>query len=75
MECRSLRASPCTDEPGLTAGRRYRLMMKNLSAGDHPMHLHRHTFEVKRVAGSAELQELRKDVVLVPAKRHRGGRI
>ncbi len=59
---------PHTDEPTLVAGLRYRLLMKNLSADDHPMHLHRHTFEVKRIDGSAELQGLRKDVVLVPAK-------
>ena len=59
---------PHTDEPALQAGRRYRLVMKNLSMDDHPMHLHRHTFEVRQVSGSAELQGLRKDVLLVPAK-------
>jgi FtsP/CotA-like multicopper oxidase with cupredoxin domain len=52
----------------LRTGTRYRMVMKNLSNDDHPMHLHRHTFEVKRVAGSGELHGLRKDVVLVPAK-------
>ncbi|QHN03514.1 copper oxidase [Granulicella sp. WH15] len=59
---------PHTDEPVLQAGRRYRLVLKNLSIDDHPIHLHRHTFEVRRVDGSAELAGLRKDVVLVRSK-------
>jgi FtsP/CotA-like multicopper oxidase with cupredoxin domain len=59
---------PHTDEPNLKAGQRYRLVMKNLSMDDHPMHLHRHTFEIRQVDGSPELRGLRKDVVLVPAK-------
>jgi FtsP/CotA-like multicopper oxidase with cupredoxin domain len=42
--------------------------MKNESMDDHPMHLHRHTFEVRQVGGSPEILGLRKDVVLVPAK-------
>jgi FtsP/CotA-like multicopper oxidase with cupredoxin domain len=53
--------------PVLQTGQRYRLVMKNKSMDDHPMHLHRHTFEVRRVEDSAELAGLRKDVVLVPA--------
>jgi len=32
------------------------------------MHLHRHTFEVRQVAGSQELRGLMKDVLLVPAR-------
>jgi FtsP/CotA-like multicopper oxidase with cupredoxin domain len=59
---------PETAEPALVAGRRYRLMMKNVSMDDHPVHLHRHSFEVRRVGGGAELQGLKKDVVIVPAK-------
>ena len=59
---------PQTDEPILKMGQRYRLVLKNLSADDHPMHLHRHTFEVRQVDGSPELRGLRKDVVLVHAK-------
>jgi FtsP/CotA-like multicopper oxidase with cupredoxin domain len=42
--------------------------MKNLSMDDHPMHLHRHTFEVRQVDGSEELSGLMKDVILVPAR-------
>jgi len=59
---------PNTDEPVLKAGQRYRLVLRNLSADDHPMHLHRHTFEVRMLDGSSEMYGLRKDVVLVPAK-------
>jgi FtsP/CotA-like multicopper oxidase with cupredoxin domain len=59
---------PQTDEPILKAGQRYRLVLKNISADDHPIHLHRHTFEVRQVDGSSELQGLKKDVLLVHAK-------
>jgi FtsP/CotA-like multicopper oxidase with cupredoxin domain len=59
---------PHTDEPILKAGVRYRLVMKNLSMDDHPIHLHRHTFQVRQVDGSPEMHGLNKDVVLVPAK-------
>ena len=59
---------PHTDEPELKADQRYRLVLKSLSMDDHPMHLHRHTFEVRQVDGSPEIHGLRKDVVLVPAK-------
>jgi FtsP/CotA-like multicopper oxidase with cupredoxin domain len=59
---------PQTEEPVLQAGQRYRLAMKNLSTDDHPVHLHRHTFEVTRVGDSSNMRGLLKDVVLVPAK-------
>ncbi len=32
-------------------GRRYRLRMHNASDDIHPMHLHRHSFEITRIAG------------------------
>ncbi len=59
---------PQTDEPILKTGQRYRLVLKNLSADDHPIHLHRHTFELRQIDGSPEMHGLSKDVVLVPAK-------
>lgn len=59
---------PHTDEPVLKTGQHYRLVMKNLSMDDHPMHLHRHTFEIRQVDGSPEMSGLKKDVVLVPAR-------
>jgi FtsP/CotA-like multicopper oxidase with cupredoxin domain len=55
------------NSPLLQYGERYRLVMKNKSMDDHPMHLHRHTFEVKRLEDGAEIAGLRKDVVLVHA--------
>jgi FtsP/CotA-like multicopper oxidase with cupredoxin domain len=58
---------PQTDEPLLKQGQRYRLILKNQSMDDHPLHFHRHTFEVRQVDGSPELRGLKKDVVLVPA--------
>jgi FtsP/CotA-like multicopper oxidase with cupredoxin domain len=60
---------PHTDEPVLHMGKRYRLVLKNLSADDHPIHLHRHTFEVKQIEGGEAMGGLMKDVVLVPAKK------
>ena len=59
---------PQTAEPILKQGQRYRLVLKNASMDDHPMHLHRHRFEVRTVAGSPEMSGLLKDVVLVPSK-------
>ena len=58
---------PKTDELVLTQGRRYKLMLKNLSMDDHPLHLHRHTMELKSVDGT-EMRGLMKDVVLVKAR-------
>ena len=59
---------PQTMEQVLQAGRRYRLLMKNTSADDHPVHLHRHSFEVRRVGGGKEMRGLMKDVILAPAQ-------
>ena len=58
---------PDTESPTLEAGKRYRLVMKNLSNNDHPIHLHRHTFEVTNVGGT-RMRGLMKDVLLIPAK-------
>ncbi len=48
----------------LTYGHRYRLRMRNASDDIHPMHLHRHTFEVTKFAGKP-MSGLHKDVVMV----------
>jgi FtsP/CotA-like multicopper oxidase with cupredoxin domain len=45
-------------------GKRYRLVFRNGSGDQHPIHLHRHTFEVTRI-GDKQLSGLRKDVVNV----------
>jgi FtsP/CotA-like multicopper oxidase with cupredoxin domain len=62
---------PNTEQPILTAGQRYRLVMKNNSADAHPLHLHRHTFEVRQVGrkpsdNNPDLSGLMKDVILAP---------
>ncbi len=47
-------------------GMRFRRGMINRSTDDHPLHLHRHTFEVTSLDGK-QLSGLNKDVVIVPA--------
>jgi FtsP/CotA-like multicopper oxidase with cupredoxin domain len=59
---------PDVESPPLVEGKRYRLVMKNLSTDDHPIHLHRHTFEVTNVGGTT-MRGLMKDVLLIPAGR------
>jgi FtsP/CotA-like multicopper oxidase with cupredoxin domain len=56
---------PHTDHIQLKEGQRYRIQMINRSADDHPLHLHRHTFEVTRL-NSQPVSGLNKDVVVVP---------
>jgi FtsP/CotA-like multicopper oxidase with cupredoxin domain len=56
---------PHTDPIMLKQGRRYRLQMINRSSDNHPLHLHRHTFEVTSF-NSQPLGGLNKDVVTVP---------
>jgi FtsP/CotA-like multicopper oxidase with cupredoxin domain len=57
---------PKTDPIVVRAGRRYRWRLDNQSADPHPVHLHRHTFELVDVAGRPT-SGVRKDVVVVPA--------
>ncbi|HWG53820.1 MAG TPA: multicopper oxidase domain-containing protein [Gemmatimonadaceae bacterium] len=47
------------------SGRRYRLAFQNLSDDPHPVHLHRHLFEVVRVNGRAT-SGVMKDTIVVP---------
>jgi len=58
---------PKTDSPVLHEGQRYRLVFKNKSVDDHPVHLHRHTFELTKLADGKAIRGVKKDVVLVPA--------
>ena len=48
----------------VTAGRRYRMLFRNASGDQHPMHLHRHSFEVTRI-GDKPMSGLMKDTVNV----------
>jgi FtsP/CotA-like multicopper oxidase with cupredoxin domain len=57
---------PKTDPLRVRAGGNYRLMFDNQSDEAHPVHLHRHTFELTRIAG-ANVSGILKDVVVVPA--------
>jgi FtsP/CotA-like multicopper oxidase with cupredoxin domain len=45
-------------------GRRYRLKFRNASDDIHPLHLHRHSFELVRVGGKATAGVI-KDVVML----------
>jgi FtsP/CotA-like multicopper oxidase with cupredoxin domain len=57
---------PKTDPITVKAGGRYRLIFDNQSSMDHPVHLHRHTFEITKFADQPT-SGVFKDVVMVPA--------
>jgi FtsP/CotA-like multicopper oxidase with cupredoxin domain len=46
-------------------GKRYRLLMNNYSGDEHPVHLHRHSFEVTKV-GDKTMSGLMKDTISMP---------
>jgi FtsP/CotA-like multicopper oxidase with cupredoxin domain len=61
----------------LIHGRRYRLQFINRSVDDHPLHLHRHSFELRTLgvplaadqgAAPKEIRGIMKDVVLVDSQ-------
>jgi FtsP/CotA-like multicopper oxidase with cupredoxin domain len=58
---------PKTDPIRVRANGRYRLVFDNRSDEAHPLHLHRHSFELTKVDGKATSGVL-KDVVVVSAK-------
>jgi FtsP/CotA-like multicopper oxidase with cupredoxin domain len=55
---------PNTDSLMVHEGKRYRLVFHNGSGDQHPIHLHRHTFEVTRI-GDKRISGLKKDVINV----------
>ena len=59
---------PETETMTLHQGQRYRLRFLNRSMDDHPVHLHRHSFEIRSLPGNSALSGVVKDVVLVPAQ-------
>jgi FtsP/CotA-like multicopper oxidase with cupredoxin domain len=61
------RSYPDTETPALQHGQRYRLVFKNRSKEDHPLHLHRHLFEVMAKGADGKARGIRKDTVLVDA--------
>jgi FtsP/CotA-like multicopper oxidase with cupredoxin domain len=58
---------PHTDPIRVTKDGVYRLIFNNLSNEAHPIHLHRHTFELLQVNG-VNTRGVRKDVVMVGPK-------
>ena len=48
----------------LKEGKRYRVHMRNASDDIHPIHLHRHSFELTRIAGKT-ISGILKDVVML----------
>ena len=56
------KAMPVTQH--LRLGHRYRLRLRNASDDIHPLHLHRHSFELTRIGGQATAG-IFKDVVMV----------
>jgi FtsP/CotA-like multicopper oxidase with cupredoxin domain len=59
---------PKTDPIRVRANRKYRLILDNQSSETHPIHLHRHSFELVKVAGKPTAG-IMKDVVAVPSRR------
>lgn len=55
---------PKIDPLMVQPGKRYRLVLRNGSGDQHPIHLHRHTFEVTRI-GEKQISGLKKDVINV----------
>lgn len=58
---------PKAKQVPLTKGTRYRLLLDNDSNDIHPVHLHRHTFELRKIQGKPT-SGIRKDVVLLPKR-------
>jgi FtsP/CotA-like multicopper oxidase with cupredoxin domain len=59
---------PDTDPLRVEAGRRYRMIFRNQSDDAHPLHLHRHSFELTKVYGKPTAGVL-KDTVVVNANK------
>ena len=60
------KSHPESNDIIVSANRRYRWLLDNQSAHPHPIHLHRHTFDLVSYAG-APCGGIRKDVIVVPA--------
>ena len=53
---------PEVDPLMVQAGKRYRMILRNGSGDQHPIHLHRHSFEVVQI-GDKKMSGLMKDVI------------
>ena len=57
---------PDTNPPfKVQRGKRYRLMLDNHSGDEHPVHLHRHSFEITKV-GDKVISGVTKDTISLP---------
>jgi FtsP/CotA-like multicopper oxidase with cupredoxin domain len=59
---------PDVDPLLVQEGQRYRITMENRSGDDHPVHFHRHTFELTRI-GEKTTAGILKDTVNVPRRQ------
>jgi FtsP/CotA-like multicopper oxidase with cupredoxin domain len=59
---------PKADHVRMRANRRYRLVFDNQSDDIHPLHLHRHSFELVKLAGKPTAGVV-KDTVAVPSRK------
>ena len=64
---------PQTSPVQLHEGARYRLVFDNQSDDIHPVHLHRHTFEVKQINGKPTQGILKDVLLLADTGEDRGG--
>jgi FtsP/CotA-like multicopper oxidase with cupredoxin domain len=53
---------PAVEPLKVQQGKRYRIVLRNGSGDQHPIHLHRHTFEITSIGGK-QMSGLMKDVV------------
>ena len=60
------RSFPKTDALRVRPGRRYRLAFKNITDDAHPMHLHRHLFELVSIDGKPTAGIMKDTVVVRP---------
>ena len=56
---------PNTDPLKVQAGKRYRMIWHNQTGDWHPLHLHRHDFEIVKIGGKST-SGIKKDIVNVP---------
>jgi FtsP/CotA-like multicopper oxidase with cupredoxin domain len=56
---------PDTDPMMVQKGKRYRMVFHNQTGDTHPLHLHRHDFEIVKIGGKATAG-IKKDIVNIP---------
>ena len=61
---RTIRHGRQTARLNITQGKRFRLRLRNATDDIHPIHLHRHTFEITQVAGTPTAG-VQKDVAML----------